>query len=178
MKGSTSCPANFAEVDLRICAPLSKGRGDQSAASHVIQAQRETLTLTSVMPADCWIGCDRALPLKLKVNELTRAEREGRSLRGKPLPTEGEDEGAAQVDANGEASEDDEDASEEDGAELYCFLPPRLPLCLWQRSLVDLELTEVWRCLRTAGAVSCGGESTLCGAVDLQVRTAKDVTSL
>ena len=67
--------------------------------------------------ADCWIGCDRTLPLKLKVNELTRAEREGRTNRGKALPLDGDEEAAA-VQAIGEGSDADEEASGESGEHL------------------------------------------------------------
>ena len=67
--------------------------------------------------ADCWIGCDRTLPLKLKVNELTRAEREGRTNRGKALPLDADEEAAA-VQAEEEGSDADEEASGESGEHL------------------------------------------------------------
>lgn len=51
--------------------------------------------------------------MKLKINELTRAEREGRTQRGKVVPTE-----TALENENEDSKEDgseEEDATEEDG---------------------------------------------------------------
>lgn len=47
-------------------------------------------------------------PMKLKVNELTRAEREGRTQRGKVTPL------AEAADENGEAAAKDDAESEEE----------------------------------------------------------------
>ena len=62
---------------------------------------------------DSWIGCDKTLPMKLKVNELTRAEREGRTQRGKPVVEKAEP-GAIE---NGEAAADDAGSEDEDSEE-------------------------------------------------------------
>ena len=64
--------------------------------------------------ADCWVGCDRAVPVKLKVNELTRAEREGRTQRGKPVPVEGQED--AEPDAERDSDAEEGSSDEEDGA--------------------------------------------------------------
>ena len=53
------------------------------------------------------------LPMKLKVNELTRAEREGRTHRGKTIPAEAVEENGEEI-SKEEASEEEE-ASDEDG---------------------------------------------------------------
>ncbi len=47
---------------------------------------------TACAHADCWVGVDKQLPLKLRIQEQTRAEREGRALRGKPTATDQEDD--------------------------------------------------------------------------------------
>lgn len=69
-------------------------------------------TIVKIVPGNCvsadsWVGCDRIMPLKLKVNELTRAEREGRTHRGKQVP-------ADKADANSEAGGSDDEDEEED----------------------------------------------------------------
>lgn len=57
---------------------------------------------------DSWIGADRAVPLRYKVSEQTRAEQEGRTFRGKATPVDGEEEEQALVEGH------DSDAGEED----------------------------------------------------------------
>jgi hypothetical protein len=69
------------------------------------------------------------LPMKLKVNELTRAEREGRTQRGKPLVVEGAIEnGAASGNEAGSANE--EDSSEEDGHSHTLPPSPKNEICI------------------------------------------------
>ena len=56
------------------------------------------------------------------MNELTRAEREGRTHRGKVAPAAGEDPAVpATAEANGQVSEEEEEDSEAEGTPLYCF---------------------------------------------------------
>ena len=53
-------------------------------------------------------------PMKLKVNELTRAEREGRTQRGKAVPADVALENGEEAEKV-EGSEEEEEASSEDG---------------------------------------------------------------
>ena len=43
--------------------------------------------------ADSWVGCDRAALVRLRVAERSRAEREGRTLRGKTVQGEARESG-------------------------------------------------------------------------------------
>lgn len=55
-------------------------------------------------------------PMKLKVNELTRAEREGRTHRGKAVAVSEVTDENGEPAADEEGSEEEEEASDEDGA--------------------------------------------------------------
>lgn len=59
---------------------------------------------------DSWVGADRAVPLRFKVSEQTRAEQEGRTFRGKATPVDGEEE--EQPLLEGQGSDQDEEDSE------------------------------------------------------------------
>lgn len=60
---------------------------------------------------DSWVGADRAVPLRFKVSEQTRAEQEGRTFRGKATPVDGEEEEEAAV-QEGQGSDEGEEDSE------------------------------------------------------------------
>lgn len=94
--------------------------------------------------ADCWIGCDRTVPIKLKVNELTRAEREGRTNRGKVVPAAKEEAAPTAAAANGKASDSEEDESEEEGKPCT--------------ALSSKEQQDSFCCLEYPGAVSACGQ--------------------
>ena len=36
--------------------------------------------------ADSWVGCDVSIPVNVKITEMSKSDREGRTHRGKPLP--------------------------------------------------------------------------------------------
>ncbi|KAK9839330.1 hypothetical protein WJX81_008661 [Elliptochloris bilobata] len=72
--------------------------------------------------SDCWVGCDRALPVKLRVAERSRAEREGRAggVRGAAAAEGASDEevaaralAAQDGDRDSDADEDAEDNEDE-----------------------------------------------------------------
>ena len=87
------------------------------SAKLVIHEGRTIRNLVHV--ADSWLGCDKVLPLKLKVNELTRAEREGRTHRGKQLKPADSD---AESDAAADNEDDDDDEEDEEGESPIHFL--------------------------------------------------------
>ena len=66
--------------------------------------------------ADSWLGCDRIMPVKLTVKELTRAEREGRAHRGRALPAE-KAEKTEKAEIAEDKAESDAEADEEDSEE-------------------------------------------------------------
>ncbi|KAK9831724.1 hypothetical protein WJX74_007311 [Apatococcus lobatus] len=106
---------------------LSRADASTNGSSHAAEASSEAqivelkfpavatgkFDLTLLIMSDCWVGADKQIPLKLRVTEQTRAEREGRSLRGKPTPPEQEEEVVAEKDGD----DDEEDEEEEDAEE-------------------------------------------------------------
>ncbi|KAK9789757.1 hypothetical protein WJX73_001047 [Symbiochloris irregularis] len=67
--------------------------------------------LTFYCVSDCWVGRDVAVPVKLRVAEATRAEREGRAQRQLAAQEE-----AALLDSEEEDADDDEDKEDDDDA--------------------------------------------------------------
>ena len=47
------------------------------------------------MCADSWIGSDVSIPVTVRITEMSRSDKEGRTHRGKPLPVDQEEEGSA-----------------------------------------------------------------------------------
>lgn len=42
--------------------------------------------------ADSWVGCDISIPVNFKISEMSKADREGQTHRGKPLPLSDDEE--------------------------------------------------------------------------------------
>jgi hypothetical protein len=80
--------------------------------------------------ADCWAGVDRVAPVKLRVAEQTRAEREGRvgKRAEQPAAREGGDSGddaPRERDADADGDEDEEEEEEDEG--VRSTLPLKTP---------------------------------------------------
>lgn len=91
--------------ELKFYAPLTAGKYD----------------LQLLCMPDAWLGCDRAISIKLKVEQRTRADREGRGRRAALLQRTEESDAYIQGSSAGSAVESDagQDDDEEDQNDAY-----------------------------------------------------------
>jgi translocation protein SEC63 len=68
---------------------------------------------------DSWVGCDKAVPIRLKVEQRTRADREGRGRRGVGLQRSAESEQLVNGRAGSDTGSDAGHGDSEDEADDY-----------------------------------------------------------
>jgi translocation protein SEC63 len=106
-------------------------RSHSKKDNHTVQGQAVDLkfnapkaakySLQLYIMSDSWIGCDVAAPASFTVTQMTKAEREGRSFRGKATENGAESESEGEQDAEHAEGEEEEEEydydSEETGTE-------------------------------------------------------------
>lgn len=104
-----------ADAQQPVAPPVAFSEGDDPDAGQLLELKfrapksgRHDLVLYAL--CDSWVGVDRAVPLRIKVTEQTRAEVEGRTHRGKATPLDG---GEAGSDAEGSEEEEEEEEDED-----------------------------------------------------------------
>lgn len=89
--------------EIKFFAPLSAGKYD----------------LQLLCMPDSWVGCDKAVPIRLKVEQRTRADREGRGRRGVGLQRSAESEQLVNGRAGSDTGSDAAHSGSEDEADEY-----------------------------------------------------------